>query len=96
MKLKTEDLLALVNNGFLHKKEMDLWRTTIGDPYPMEKNQDEISMFDRFVERRLVRPASEFFKGMLEYYSIKYLNLYLNVIFHISVFVHFCEAFVGI
>jgi hypothetical protein len=32
-KLKTEDLLALVNNGFLREKEMDLWFTTTDDPY---------------------------------------------------------------
>jgi hypothetical protein len=44
-KLKTKDLLALINSGFLCKKEMDLWRTAIGDPYPMEKNPDEIPMF---------------------------------------------------
>jgi hypothetical protein len=39
-KLKTKDLLALVNNGFLQEKEMDLWRTAIDDPYLMEKNLD--------------------------------------------------------
>jgi hypothetical protein len=52
-KLKTEDLLALVNNGFLREKEMVLWRAAAGDPYPMEKNPDEISMFARFAERDL-------------------------------------------
>jgi hypothetical protein len=36
-----------------------------------------------------------FFKGLLKYYGIEYLNLNPNGIFHISVFVHFCEAFVG-
>jgi hypothetical protein len=35
-KLKTEDLLALVNSGFLREKEMDLWRPATVDPYPME------------------------------------------------------------
>jgi hypothetical protein len=25
-KMKTEDLLALVNNGFLREEEMDMWR----------------------------------------------------------------------
>jgi hypothetical protein len=44
-KLNTEDLLALVNNGFLQEKEVNLWRTSAGDLYPMEKNPDEISMF---------------------------------------------------
>jgi hypothetical protein len=40
--------------------------------------------------------ASDFFKGLIKYYSIEYLNLNPNVSFHVSVFVHFCEAFVGI
>jgi hypothetical protein len=53
-------------------------------------------MFARFVERGLALPASDFFKGLLKYYGIKYLNLNPNKIFHVSVFVHFYEAFVGI
>jgi hypothetical protein len=88
--------LALVNSGFLREKEMDTWRAAAGDPYPMEKNLDEVPMFARFVERGLELPASDFFKGLLKYYGIEYLNLNPNGIFHVSVFVHFCEAFVGI
>jgi hypothetical protein len=77
-KVKTKDLLALVNSGFLREKEMDMWRAAAGDPYPMEKNPDEIPMFARFVERGLALSASDFFKGLLKYYSIEYLNLNLN------------------
>jgi hypothetical protein len=44
-KAKTEDLLALVNSGFLWEKGMDMWRAAVGDPYPMEKNPDAIPMF---------------------------------------------------
>jgi hypothetical protein len=95
-KMKTEDLLALVNSGFLQEKEIDMWCPTAGDPYPMEKNPDEVPMFARFVERGLALPASDFFKGLLKYYGIEYLNLNPNGIFHISVFVYFCDAFVGI
>jgi hypothetical protein len=95
-KLKTEDLLALFNSGFLREKEMDLWRATAGDPYPMEKNPNEILMFARFAERDLALSASDFFKGLLRYYDVEYLNLDPNGIFYVSVFVHFCEAFVGI
>jgi hypothetical protein len=94
-KAKTKDLLALVNSGFLREKEMDMWCAVAGDPYPMEKNPEEIPMFARFVERGLALPASDFFKGLLKYYGIKYLNLNPNRIFHVSVFVHFCEDFVG-
>jgi hypothetical protein len=74
-KAKTEDLLVLLNSGFLREKELDMWRAAAGDPYPMEKNPDEIPMFTRFAERGLSLSASDFFKGLLQYYSIEYLNL---------------------
>jgi hypothetical protein len=95
-KLKTEDMLTLVNSGFLQEKEMHLWHAATGDPYPMKKNPNEIPTFSRFAERGLALPASDFFKGMLRYYDIEYLNLNPNGVFHVSVFVHFCEALVGI
>jgi hypothetical protein len=95
-KMKTEDLLALVNSGFLWEKETDMWHAAVGDPYPMEKIPDEVPMFARFVERGLALPVSDFFKGLLKNYGIEYLNLNPNGIFHISIFVNFCEAFVGI
>jgi hypothetical protein len=85
-----------LNSGFLREKEVDMWRTAAGDPYPMEKNPDEIPMFTRLAERGLALPVSDFFKRLLEYYGIEYLNLNPNGIFHTSVFVHFCEAFLGI
>jgi hypothetical protein len=73
-----------------------MWRAAAGDPYPMEKNPDAIPMFARFAERGLSLSASDFFKGLLGYYGIEYLNLNPNGIFHTAVFVHFCEAFLGI
>jgi hypothetical protein len=63
-KAKTEDLLALLNSRFLWEKEVDMWHAAAGDPYPMEKNPDEIPMFTWFVERGLALPASNFFKGL--------------------------------
>jgi hypothetical protein len=86
----------LLNRGFLREKEVDMWRTAVGDPYPMEKNPDEIPMFTRFAERGLAFPASKFFKGLLEYYGVEYLNLNPNGIFHTSIFIHFCKAFLWI
>jgi hypothetical protein len=73
-KAKIEDLLALLNSGFLREKEVDMWRAAAGDPYPMEKSPDEIPMFTRFAERGLSLPASDFFKRLLGYYGIEYLN----------------------
>jgi hypothetical protein len=62
----------------------------------MEKSEDEIPMFVRFAKRGLALPASDFFKGLLGYYGVEYVNLSPNDIFHTAVFIHFCEAFLGI
>jgi hypothetical protein len=62
-KVKTEDLRALLNSGFIWEKEVDMWRAAAGDPYPMEKAEDEIPMFARFVERGLALPAKRFLQG---------------------------------
>jgi hypothetical protein len=67
-----------------------------GRSIPDGEDPDEIPMFARFVERGLALPASNFFKGLLEYFGIEYLNLNPNGILHVSVFIHFCEAFLGI
>jgi hypothetical protein len=75
---------------FIREKEVDMWRAAAGDLYPMEKSEDEIPMFARFAERGVALPASNFFKGLMGYYGVEYLNLNPNV------FVHFCEAFLGI
>jgi hypothetical protein len=95
-KAKTEELLAFLNSGFICEKEVDMWRAATEDPYPMEKSEDDIPMFARFAKRGLALPASDFFKGLMGYYGIEYLNLNPNGIFHTAVFVHFCEAFLGI
>jgi hypothetical protein len=59
-KAKTDDLLALLNSRFIREKEVDMWRAAAGDPYPIEKSEDEIPMFARFAERGLALPASNF------------------------------------
>jgi hypothetical protein len=62
-KAKTEDLLALLNSGFLREKEADMWRAAAGDPYPMAKNPDEIPMFTWFAERGLSLSAATSSRG---------------------------------
>jgi hypothetical protein len=80
LKTKTEVLLALLNCGFIREKEMDSWRAAARDPYSMEKSEDEIPMFMRFAERGLALLASDFFKGLLGYYGVEYVNLNPNSI----------------
>ena len=53
-------------------------------------------MFARFAERGLALPASDFFRGLLDYYKLEHVHLNPNGIFHTLVFVHFYEAFLEI
>ena len=95
-KMKTEEIQALVEAGFLRQQLVDRWSAAAGEKHPMEKSPDEIPQFAGFCERGLALPASDFFRGVLHHWGLEHTHLNPNSIFHISVFVHFCEAFVGI
>ena len=41
-------------------------------------------------------PVSDFFRGLLHYWGVQVHHLTPNSILHISIFVHLCEAFLGI
>jgi hypothetical protein len=56
---------------------------------------DEIVLFQYFVERGLALPTSDFSRGLLFYYGIQLHHLNPNSILHISIFVQFCEVFLG-
>jgi hypothetical protein len=94
--METEDLLALVNNEFLREKEMDMWRPTTGDPYPMEKNPDEVPYVRQVHGARTSAPSERLLQGSPQVLRYRVLELEPLWHFHVSVFVHFCEAFVGI
>jgi hypothetical protein len=55
-----------------------MWCTTTGYGYPMEKDPNKILMFVRFVESGFALPASDFFRGIMQYYGIDYMNLNPN------------------
>ena len=56
----------------------------------------EIIAFAPFFERGLGLPFSNFFSELLHYYRIQLHHLTPNSFVHISIFVHLCEAFLGI
>ena len=70
------------------------WRPALGKGHPYE-NTGEIIAFAPYLERGLGFPCSFFFSRLLRY---RILLHYLtpNSFVHISIFVHFCEAFLGI
>jgi hypothetical protein len=60
------------------------------------ENVDEIVSFYHFSERGLALPTCSFFHGVLYFYGLELHHLNPNSICHIAIFIHFCEAFLGI
>jgi hypothetical protein len=94
-KCSRHNLANLVLGGLLQERDVINWRLSLCDPFPME-NVDEIISFCSFFERGLALPTCSFFRGLLYYYGIELQHLNPNSICHISIFIHLCEAFLGI
>jgi len=67
----------------------------LGRDHPYE-NTGEVVAFTSFLEWGLGFPCSSFFSRLLHYYRIQLHHLTPNSFVHISIFVHLCEAFLGI
>jgi hypothetical protein len=48
------------------------------------------------IKRRFGVPASNFLRGLLQFYRIELVHLAPNSITIIATFIHLCEAFLGI
>jgi hypothetical protein len=60
------------------------------------ENTGEIITFAPYLERGLGLPCSFFFSELLHYYRIQLHHLTPNSFVHISIFMHLCEAFLGV
>jgi hypothetical protein len=94
-KCSNNDLTKLVSEGLIQEKGLVNWRPSFHEPFPME-NVDEIVTFYHFAEWGLALPSCSFFRGLLYFYGLELHHLNLNSICHIAIFIHFCEAFLGI
>jgi hypothetical protein len=89
------DLLHLVETGVLPPKELCSWRIWRGVTVLTEDTHEAV-VFMPFLIRGLALPASPFFRGLLDFYALNLTHLNPNSILLIVVFVHLCEAFLGI
>jgi hypothetical protein len=89
------DLLHLVQVGVLPPKELSSWNIWQGITVPIEDTHESI-VFVPFLIRGLGLPVSPFFCGLLDYYSLNLTHLSPNSILQIAIFMHLCEAFLGI
>lgn len=89
------NLQELVDRGFLPCKEFARWKSVYQQAFPSE-GTGETTVYASFFERGLGLPASKFLRGLLHFYNIELVHLTPNGITHIALFVHLCEAFLGI
>ena len=94
-KCSQSDLESLVSQGLLAPRSVIQWHPALGSDHPYE-NTGEIVAFTSYSERGLGFPCSSFFSGLLRYYRIQLHHLTPISFVHISIFVHLCEAFLGI
>jgi hypothetical protein len=89
------DLLHLVDVGVLPPKEFCSWRICRGVTVPTEDTHESI-VYVPFLIRGLALPISPFFRGILDFYNLNLTHLNPNSMLQVSIFVHLCEAYLGI
>jgi hypothetical protein len=65
------------------------------DPGVLQDTHESV-VYVPFLIRGLALPISPFFRGLLDFYNLNLTHLNPNSILQISIFVHLCEAYLGI
>jgi hypothetical protein len=86
---------ALVDRGLLRPKANMEWKAPTGEAFLTEDIKEQV-VFSSFFERGFYNPAGDFFRGLLFYYKLELVHLVPNSITVVSMFIHFCEAYLGI
>ena len=95
LRTREAELERMVTAGVLPDRVTGGWRLAIVEPFPMP-NTDEVVVFEYYFWRGLGFPVHPFLRDLLVFWLISLCNLHPNTILHISIFIHFCEAFLGI
>jgi hypothetical protein len=85
----------LVKDGLIQEKDLVDWKVP-GQHRVPAPSPGEIVLFISFVRAGLCLPASAFLHRFLQYFGICLNHLTSNGVLHLFVFVHLCEAFLGI
>jgi hypothetical protein len=71
------------------------WRAATGEAFPSEDVKEQV-VFASFFERGFNLPMGDFFRDLLYYYGLELVHLVPNSITIVLMFIHFCEAYLGI
>jgi hypothetical protein len=85
----------LVVSHLLPDREVLQWRPAIGEDIPTP-NTNEIMVFTSFFQHGFGLPVCDFLRNLLDHYQIELVHLNPYSILQITVFIHLCEAYLGI
>ena len=85
----------LADEGLIQEKSLAEWRA-LGEHRVPYLNPRDIVLFLSFIRAGLCLPASSFLHRFLRFFDISLNHLTPNGVLHLSVFVYFCETFLGI
>jgi hypothetical protein len=89
------EIYKLVASYFLPDREVLQWRPAADEDIPTP-NTNEIMVFTSFFQYRFGLLVCDFIRDLLDQYRIELIHLNPNSILQIIVFVHLCEAYLGI
>ena len=89
------ELNRLVEASVLPDRVTVEWRPALGEPFRMP-HTDEVVVFEDYFWQGLGFPVHPFLRDLLELWVVSLCNLHPNTILHISIFIHFYEAYLGI
>ena len=89
------ELNEMVEAGILPNRVTDGWCPADSEPYPMS-HTNELVVFKDYFWRGLGLSVHPFLWDLLEFWGVSLCNIHPNTILHISVFIHFCEVYLGI
>jgi hypothetical protein len=93
--ISESDLFHLVEIGVMPPKELCSWQIWRGVTVPTDDTHESV-VYVSFLIRGLDLPISPFFRGLLDFYDLNLSHLNPNSIIQVTIFVHLCEAFLGI
>ena len=81
--------------GVLPNRVTARWWPALNEPFPMP-HTDNVVVFEDYFWCGLGFPVHPFLRDLLELWVVTLCNLHPNTILHISIFIHFCEAYLRI
>jgi len=89
------ELNRLVEAGVPPNHATARWWLALGESF-LTPHTDEVMVFEDYFWRGLGFPIHLFLRDLLELWLVSLCNLHPNIILHISIFIHFCEAYLKI